>query len=860
MDVVRSAAELLAPAPAGQETERTAAAPSTVGARLLAVAGRLPDHPAVIAARRDLTYRELLSAASALAPTLTGQVTVAICAEPGWEQVVGVVAAALAGVPWFAVDPTAPRSAHWHRLSSMGCTTVLIQSWLVTRTEWPAGTTVLEIDRTDPADEVLAHAGGSPDSPACYLVDDLGEDGGLSPVGHDGVVGPLLDLADQVGLGRADRVLAVCPLGEATGTSQLHLPLLSGATVVVPDDIDVRTPAAWVELMHSHAVTVWHATPALTVTLVEHLLQRGDDRPESLRVAVLGGEPVQAGLVRWLRRGVGSEQLRVVGVEAGGPAGIWLTSHEARDLDPRQGHLPAGLPLAGRRALVLGDTRDACPPWVPGRLYVGARGLAPRADGQDVVALPDGGTVLRTRWTARRVADGELEVLGDATSRVTVSGHALNLRDVEAAIATHEDVLVAIVMPAGEGSTAFVRVAPGRSLTAAELLDHLRTRMSPYLLPQRVELVGGFPLDAGGRTDRVALARRSVAAQAPVKAAPTAPTRGTPPRDLVEQACAIAARILGVADVAPDLNLLDVGASSVQLVQLAVQAEAELGIEPDVEELLRFPSVGVLVSFAGDGGADASQPTPPAREAPTIVMDPVERQIFTDGRHGVRKDLGAVPGTNLPTPRIDRMTLARRRTERRFDPSPVPLAALATLLGATARVDDAGSGAPRHAYPSAGSLYPVRVYLTVGPARVPGLGEGTYYYHPDEHRLVVLGDVVPAAAAYAWINREAYRSSGFALHLVAHLPAIEPLYGTRARDYCLIEAGAMCQLLMVVAADAGLGLCPVGDLDAGAVGDLLSLGADDEIVHTLVGGVPAGSAADQDGMLSRLARIRGRDR
>jgi SagB-type dehydrogenase family enzyme len=858
MDVVRSAAELLAPAPAGRGTEQDAPAPSTLGARLLAVAGRLPDHPAVIAARRDLTYRELLSTASALAPTLSGRASVGICAEPGWEQVVGVAAAALAGVPWFAVDPTAPRSAHWHRMSSMGCTTVLIQSWLVTRTEWPAGTTLLEIDRTDPADEVLAHADGSPYSPACYLGDDVSEDGRLSPLGHDGVVGPLLDLADQVGLGPTDRVLAVCPLGEATGTSQLYLPLLAGAAVVVPDDIDIRTPAAWVELMRSHSVTLWHATPALTVTLVEHLLQRGDDRPENLRVAVLGGEPVQAGLVRWLRRCVGSERLRVVGVEAGGPAGIWITSHEVRELDPRQGHLPAGVPLAGRRAVVLGDTHDACPPWVPGRLHVGARGLAPVVDGQDLVALPDGEAVLRTRWTARRVADGVLEVLGDATSRITVSGHALNLRDVEAAIATHEDVLVAVVMPAGDGCTAFVRVVPGRTLTADQVLDHLRTRMSPYLLPQRVELVGGFPLDASGRTDRTALARRS--APAPVKGAPTAPTRGTPPRALVEQACALAARILGVADVAPDLNLLDVGASSVQLVQLAVQAEAELGIEPDVEELLRFPSVGVLVSFAGDSGADESPSAPPAREAPTLVVDPVERQVFTDSRPGLRKDLDGRAGTDLPAPRIDRTTLARRRTERVFDPAPVPLAGLATLLGATARVDDAASGAPRHAYPSAGSLYPVRVYVTVGPSRVPGLQQGTYYYHPDEHRLVLLGDAVPAAAAYAWVNRDAYRSSGFAIHLVGHLPAIEPLYGTRARDYCLIEAGAMCQLLMVVAADAGLGLCPVGDLDAEAVGGLLALGPDDEIVHTLVGGVPASPVGDQDGMLSRLARLRGRDR
>ncbi|MPQ96913.1 AMP-binding protein [Modestobacter sp. I12A-02628] len=847
MDVVRSAAEIMLPEARNPQTGfpgQVRGPATTVGELLLAAAREHGDRPAVIAARRDLTHRELVLTASALASQIAAPAPVGICVEPGWEQVVAVAAAAMAGSPWFVLDPSAPRSAHWHRLAELGSTTVLTQSWLATRTEWPEGTAVLEIDRVIPVTELPARAGGRPESPACFIADEVGVGGDLATVSHDGVVAPLLDLGRRLELGADDRLLAVSLLGDALGASQLYLPLLTGGAVVVPDDIDLRTPAAWVELMRAHHVTVWHAAPGLTALLAEHLVQRGDDRPDGLRAAVLGGEPVQAALVRWLRRGVGTD-LTVVGVEGGGPAGLWITWQAAGESDGRQGVLPAGTTLGEGRAVVLGETLDVCPTWVPGRLHVGPHG---------------DGTLVATRWTARQVTGGVLEILGDDSTRVTVSGHALNLREVESAIATHEDVLAAAVVPAGDNTTAYVKAAPGRTLTGAAVLDHLRGRMSPYLLPGRLELVGAFPLDRWGRIDRQVLARQAAPAEIPpARVAPTSPARGAPPADLVRQACALAARILGVADVEPDLNLLDVGASSVQLVQLAVQAEAELGIQADVEELLRFPSVGVLVSFAADTADAGSTPDEPDRERPELIVDPVARSVFTDNRPGLRQDMDEAPGVALPDPTGDPAALARRRTRRRFARTPVPVERLAELLGCLRRVDGliGGTGAPRHAYPSAGSLYPVRVYLTVPEGRVEGVEQGAYYYHPDDHRLVRVGPSVPPEAAHAWVNREAARSSAFALYLVAHLPAIEPLYGARARDYCLFEAGAITQLLMGVAVGADLGLCPVGELDGGSVGGSLGLGASDEIVHTLLGGTPAEDDESQAGMLGRLAGLRG---
>ncbi|MEV6814393.1 SagB/ThcOx family dehydrogenase, partial [Micromonospora sp. NPDC051296] len=92
--------------------------------------------------------------------------------------------------------------------------------------------------------------------------------------------------------------------------------------------------------------------------------------------------------------------------------------------------------------------------------------------------------------------------------------------------------------------------------------------------------------------------------------------------------------------------------------------------------------------------------------------------------------------------------------------------------------------------------------------------------------------------AHAWVNRPAVRTSSFAVYLVAARDAVEPMYGTRARDYCLIEAGAILQTLMAVAAGAGLGLCPVGEVDPDVAGTMLRLSDHHELLHTILGGSP----------------------
>ena len=118
-----------------------------------------------------------------------------------------------------------------------------------------------------------------------------------------------------------------------------------------------------------------------------------------------------------------------------------------------------------------------------------------------------------------------------------------------------------------------------------------------------------------------------------------------------------------------------------------------------------------------------------------------------------------------------------------------------------------------------------------------GLAEGVYYYHPVEHALVTISPGTHIdGVVHAPPNRPIFDDSAFSIFLVGQLDAVAPLYPEQARDFCLLEAGYMGQLLMTVAPEHELGLCPIGGLYFDQIRSHFALGDSHELLHSFCGG------------------------
>ncbi|NJL23634.1 MAG: AMP-binding protein [Leptolyngbyaceae cyanobacterium SM1_3_5] len=183
----------------------------------------------------------------------------------------------------------------------------------------------------------------------------------------------------------------------------------------------------------------------------------------------------------------------------------------------------------------------------------------------------------------------------------------------------------------------------------------------------------------------------------------------------------------------------------------------------------------------------------------------------------------------LPDTSID----LRRQSYRQFLPDSIALTQLSNLLGSLRQQQIDHAPLPKHRYASAGSLYPVQTYVLIRDNCVTGLEAGVYYYHPADHRLVWLN---AAPAVDYGSNRSIFEQSAFSLFLVGQLAAIAPVYADKARDFCLLEAGYMSQLLMETAPDFDLGLCPIGALPFEPLQQAMQLEPSQILLHSLVGG------------------------
>ncbi len=215
---------------------------------------------------------------------------------------------------------------------------------------------------------------------------------------------------------------------------------------------------------------------------------------------------------------------------------------------------------------------------------------------------------------------------------------------------------------------------------------------------------------------------------------------------------------------------------------------------------------------------------------------------------GLRKDLEDRPRISLGPPLEDdnRQSYYRRQSHRAFGKEPIATADLGALLACLSPIRAPGYPFPKYRYPSAGNLYPVQTYIYTKAGRVGELEEALYYYHPVERALrMVSNDPGVSAKQFGTVNAPVFEESAFALILVARLSAIEPLYGEDARDFCLIEAGYMGQLLMEAAPESLLGMCPVGKLEFAAIRARLGLDEDCVFAHAfLCGSVTEGQMAE----------------
>jgi non-ribosomal peptide synthetase component F len=380
---------------------------------------------------------------------------------------------------------------------------------------WAAGGTYCPIDPTFPEERqsAMRTAAGcgessNPHSPelAAYILFTSGSTGEPKPVvtPHVAIEATVRSLRDLFALSIDDRVLQFASLNWDTCFEEILPTLTTGAALVFHDEAYTGSFPRFLRMVEHQGITLLDLPTAFWHELVLYLAEEAAALPECLRVMVIGGEPVNpARLAQWCALETSAVRL----VNTYGCTETTLVTHAA-DLygplacpDAIEERVPIGAALPHVIELV-GDDDELL---IGGpALALGYKGL-PEATQARFVEL-EGERYFRTGDRVSRAKDGMLIHEGRLDAEVKIRGIRVHPAEVEAHIGAHPAVSAVAVMGVTlAGRTALVAyIVPRGDETglAEDVLEHLRTRVPPHLVPSRITVVPQLVYTTSGKIDR----------------------------------------------------------------------------------------------------------------------------------------------------------------------------------------------------------------------------------------------------------------------------------------------------------------------------------------------------------------------
>ncbi len=577
-------------------------------------ARRTPHAPAVIDGDRTWTYRQIGDAADEAVAALRGRVgagdLVAVCLDRSAALVVTAVAIARLGAVYLPLGPR-PGERRVDAVTDDLDVACLIGAPAVLPARYrtaehvplglpeggvnAAGALVAAFAPSRPGARRAPHG-------AFYAVLTSGSTGRpKAVVVAEPALGTLLDwYRAETALAPGDRQSLLIGVAFDPHLLELWAGLTSGAALVpAPDDVRWDTGALtswWREAAVSVAVA---ATP-----MVEPLLEQPWPQGLVLRHLVVGGDR--------MRRRPGADVTATVH-NAYGPAEatVVTTTYAMRAADAGAegpGAPPIGTPVPGVTVVVTSPDGRPVARGEEGELRIGGSCLAlgyvdPELTARRFTAPPPGvelpgvDRLYRTGDRVRMRRDGTLEFLGRLDNQVKISGVRIEPAEVEAALERDPGVLGAVVTaPRGpDGAVrlvAYVRLAPGASVSGQALLAAARAWLPEQAVPSAVRIVDAFPLDANGKVDRAGLTREAAAPDAGDRAeVPEGATAGE--RIVLDAVRDLLAR--------PATALTDdfamIGGTSIVAARLLAVIEQRSGVRLRAPEFLRQPDLRAVAAL-----------------------------------------------------------------------------------------------------------------------------------------------------------------------------------------------------------------------------------------------------------------------
>jgi amino acid adenylation domain-containing protein len=508
----------------------------------------VPERPALEVGGQTLSYAELRNKAAALAATVQrrtppgGSPMTAVFAHRSPIAFAGILGALLAGRGYVPLNPTFPPGRSRSMLQSADCRALIIDSKAEYQLDvvldgihsrhliilpdrqdvaslarrWPLHTVIGARELESP--EAWVPQDQSADDIA-YLLFSSGSLGIPKGVGvtHQNIRHFVNTVAARYEISETDRFSHMFDHTVDLSVFDMFVAWERGACVCCPPAAALSNPDRFIR---DAKLTVWLSVPSIGM-LMKRLgsLRRG--RYPSLRRSLFSGEPLPTELATaWTEAAPQSVLENLYGpTELTVACAMYRWDPAISPSECRLGTVPIGLPSAGMEALVVDDKLREVPPGTAGELLMAGPQRTPgywhdAAASLQAHVRPPNRQALYYRTgdrVVRPIGDGPLTYLGRLDHQIKVSGHRVELGEVEATLCDEPGVEAAVAVgwpTTVTGAAGIVAFLTGSDIDATAIRSSLRSKLQAYAIPHTIRVVSELPYNENGHVDRQALMSR----------------------------------------------------------------------------------------------------------------------------------------------------------------------------------------------------------------------------------------------------------------------------------------------------------------------------------------------------------------
>ncbi|MEL7061444.1 MAG: AMP-binding protein, partial [Acidobacteriota bacterium] len=385
-----------------------------------------------------------------------------------------------------------------------------------------------------------------------------------------------------------------------------------GDALVLPTDDAARDPRELASIIERDRVTTLLCVPSLYAQILRALPPRtaaGLDAPGGLEAVIVAGEACSWSLVREHFERL--PDVRLFNEYGPTEATVWATLHELRAGDvERLGDsepVSIGRPIPGVRIDLEDAAGRAVPVGVPGQAWIAGETVTAGYRGRaDLTAArfgvgPDGVRRYRTGDRMAWTDDGRLLFLGREDEQVKLRGFRIEPGEIESALVEAGAKRAAVIVrrpqpdqpPSTERLVAFVEGE------ARGWRSHLESKLPPHMVPSRVIALDALPLLPNGKLDRGRLQAISLPET-------SEPAKGhgvrEVPSTLELSLLSLWQGLLGMDDVGLDDNFFEMGGHSLQVAEMTLAIERDIGGRLSAADVFQHPTVRRLARRLTLGG------------------------------------------------------------------------------------------------------------------------------------------------------------------------------------------------------------------------------------------------------------------